>query len=437
MGFRQISPSLIHRLSLAVKGLRVYYPMTLIIQAVVVQRMNLTTGSILRTNHGAAQRALMALSMGVFLVLALVGIAPTAASSELQRMLQGEREVESQTRNERQQVLPTIFSDVLVRVSGTEAVLQNSQIRAELRNVNDYLLQFGYRTDEDTLYLLATFDESRVRDLLQRAGFTLWTGRRPQLLLWIAENHPERGVRLVSRAEQRPLIEKLRQASERRGLPMMMPLMDLQDQMAITPRDVWGRFEREILQASTRYPTEGVVSARVFRQAADASDGILLEPEDESAANYLPEELEVDAAYHYILEARVSIGDMRFVEVIEAADEGELVTEFVNRVADRVSALFIGETSEGTSEILVRMRGLQQLAHVLQAEQMLQQQGQVYRVQLRRYQQGTAEFAVQLNGGASWLAQALEFDRRIEREALNTDADISASEVALEFRWVR
>lgn len=399
--------------------------------------MKLTTGSIIRKSHSVSRSAFAGLAVGFALLLALIATAPAVASSDLQRMLQGEREVESQTRSERQQVLPTIFSDVLVRVSGTEAVLENSQVRAELRNVNDYLLQFGYRTEQETLYLLATFDERRVRDLLQRTGFTLWTGRRPQLLLWIAENHTERGVRLVSRAEQRPLIEKLRQASERRGLPMMMPLMDLQDQMAITPRDVWGRFEQEIMQASARYPTEGVVSARVFRQAVDASEGILLEPEDESATRYLPEELEADAAYHYMLEARVSIGDMRFVEVIEAADEGDLMTEFVNRVADRVSALFIGGTTEGASEVLVRVQGVQQLAQVLQAEQMLSQQGQVYRVQLRRYQQGTAEFAVQLNGGASWLAQALEFERRIEREALNPDADSAASEVALEYRWVR
>ncbi|WP_194755442.1 DUF2066 domain-containing protein [Aliidiomarina indica] len=371
------------------------------------------------------------------MALAMVMTFPVAANTDFQRLLQGERKVESQTRNERQQVLPSILSDVLVRVSGTEEVLNNSQVRAELRNVNDYLLQFGYRSDEEGLFLSASFDETRIRQLLQRAGFSLWTGRRPELLLWIAENHPEQGVRLVGRAESRPLIEQLREASRRRGLPMMMPLMDLQDQMAITPRDVWGRFEREILDASARYPTAGVVSARVFRQLADDSSSVLLGPEDESAANYLPEEMEEGRTYHYILEARVSVGDMRFVEIIEAADEGALATDFVNRVADRVAALFIGDTTEGTGEILVRVVGVNELANVLQVEHLLQQQGQVYRVQLRRYHQGTAEFAVQLNGGASWLAQALEFDRRIRRESLNNDADIAAQEIALELRWVR
>ncbi|WP_157981217.1 DUF2066 domain-containing protein [Aliidiomarina iranensis] len=373
----------------------------------------------------------------------LFSSAAFAQGNSLGDLLQADAPVNGQTRAERQRELPNLFQQVLVRVSGTTQVLENEIIRNEISSFNDYLLQYGYQSAENVISLQASFDERRVRDLLQRAGFPIWTGDRPQLLLWVAENNPDLGVRLVRRSEQRPFLEGLYSEAQRRGIRMLMPLMDLEDQMAVGARDVWGRFQREVLQASQRYPVAGVVSARMYSAEmpglesfddlsvdafTDAPDAVSLTPIEPNL----------------VMETTIVIGDMQFIEYVTAADEETLARNFVNQVTDRVAALFISQSDDGSELITLRFSGFSDIGQLLAAEQMLQQQGQVYRVHLAQYQQGIAEFHVQVNGGAAWLAQALAFERRVQRIAapeqdlpVVDDFDTAERKPTLEYRWLR
>ncbi|EGN75061.1 uncharacterized conserved protein (DUF2066) [Idiomarina sp. A28L] len=382
-----------------------------------------------------------------YLMLIMIAVAgftssasPAQANNTFADLLRAETAVANQTRAERQRELPNLFRQVLVRASGTTQVLENSIIRNEISSFNDYLLQFGYQGSGDTMLLQASFDERRIRELLQRAGFPVWTGDRPQLLLWVAESSADRGVRLVGRAEERPFLDGLYSEARRRGIRMLMPLMDLEDQMAIGARDVWGRFQREVMSASARYPVAGVVSARMYTAASGGIESV-----DTSAENE-PEPTLVDPLdTGLVLETTIIIGDMEFIEYVTAADEEALARNFVNQITDRVAALFIGQTDDGTDVIAVRFSGFNDIGQLLAAEQMLQQQGQVYRVHLASYQRGVAEFSVQVNGGAAWLAQALEFERRVQRIAANdllinidnSNDDDSQSSSVLEYRWLR
>lgn len=382
-----------------------------------------------------------------YLMLIMIAVAgftssasPTQANNTFADLLRAETAVANQTRAERQRELPNLFRQVLVRASGTTQVLENSIIRNEISSFNDYLLQFGYQGSGDTMLLQASFDERRIRELLQRAGFPVWTGDRPQLLLWVAESSADRGVRLVGRAEERPFLDGLYSEARLRGIRMLMPLMDLEDQMAIGARDVWGRFQREVMNASARYPVAGVVSARMYTAASGGIESV-----DTSAENE-PEPTLVDPQdTGLVLETTIIIGDMEFIEYVTAADEEALARNFVNQITDRVAALFIGQTDDGTDVIAVRFSGFNDIGQLLAAEQMLQQQGQVYRVHLASYQRGVAEFSVQVNGGAAWLAQALEFERRVQRIAANdllinidnSNDDDSQSTSVLEYRWLR
>jgi len=345
------------------------------------------------------------------LIFWLSSFSNVLANDSFAQLLQAEVEVNDQSRTQRQRELPNLFKEVLVRVSGTTEVVRHSIVRNELSSVNDYLQQFGYRREGDITYLQASFDEQRIRQLLQRAGYSLWTAERPQLLLWLAENSPSRGVRLVSRSEDREFLTALYSESQRRGMQMLMPLMDLEDQLAVGPRDVWGRFQREVVRASERYPVAGLVSARMFPIVSD------------------------DGAETLQLEAIVVVGEREFNETLNASSEAELARAFVNQVADRVANVFIGGADGEHETIRVRFSGFADLAQLLAAEQLLQQQGQVQQVHLSRYQQGMLEFVVQVRGSAELLVQALVFERRIE--ALPTRSDNEDNEVVLEYRWLR
>ena len=45
----------------------------------------------------------------------------------------------------------------------------------------------------------------------------------------------------------------LRARAAYRGMPLQLPLMDLEDQAGLTPADVWSGYQPGIRQASARY----------------------------------------------------------------------------------------------------------------------------------------------------------------------------------------
>ena len=50
-----------------------------------------------------------------------------------------------------------------------------------------------------------------------------------------------------------------------RGLPMTLPLMDLDDQLQVTPADVWGKLGESLDASALRYDAELVLIGRVAR----------------------------------------------------------------------------------------------------------------------------------------------------------------------------
>ena len=58
--------------------------------------------------------------------------------------------------------------------------------------------------------------------------------KRPEFLIWATE---ERGLeRLMVGQESNLIIDRLMEASERFGVPMQRPLMDLEDTLALSPQ---------------------------------------------------------------------------------------------------------------------------------------------------------------------------------------------------------
>ena len=132
------------------------------------------------------------------------------------------------------------------------------------------------------------FIPSRVDQWLETVGWPVWGAERPMTLLWVAVDGGwgERAILSAGLADPfavpdermssemlellRAVEEELRLAADERGLPITLPLMDLQDARAVTFVDVWGGFEQRVDAASSRYRAEAVLVARVRASALDA-----------------------------------------------------------------------------------------------------------------------------------------------------------------------
>lgn len=168
---------------------------------------------------------------------------------------------------ERQRGLKNALAQVLIKVSGSRSILVEPAAKQAVKNPLRYLSQFSYVNDNDgTQHLNVEFDEEAVRNLLLNNSLPLWQGDRPQVLLWLAIEKTSR--RQLIGTNSHPDTQKLIQAAmQRRGLPYLLPLLDLTDRSLVSVAEVWGGFRDVIRQASIRYSTEATVIGRLFQVA--------------------------------------------------------------------------------------------------------------------------------------------------------------------------
>jgi len=114
-------------------------------------------------------------------------------------------------------------------------------------------------------YLLdVSFASSIVEAKMADHGLAIWGSVRPSVLVWVAyEREGERSI--VGTSDAGDLVENLILLGEQRGVPLYLPVADLQDVSAIEIDDLWGLFPESVDQASERYHADAVVMMRVYQ----------------------------------------------------------------------------------------------------------------------------------------------------------------------------
>lgn len=173
---------------------------------------------------------------------------------------------ESQAQDEWQKSVQLGLSQVLERISSAP-IMQNSQVKYALDHAADYVEQYSYTGNQLTI----KYSPELVNQLVQKMGHTVWGQRRPKVVLWLAiEDNNQR--RLVGVETDPNLQTYLSDVARKNGIPLILPLMDLEDMSAITVTDVWGQFPSVLQQASLRYGAQTILLGRVFHNSAYAPD---------------------------------------------------------------------------------------------------------------------------------------------------------------------
>ena len=100
----------------------------------------------------------------------------------------------------------------------------------------------------------------------------VWGKVRPSVLVWLAlESDKFRS--LVSTEENPGITDFVHQQARRRGIPVIFPLLDLEDRANVHVSDVSGMFDEQILMASKRYAADVVVICQITRILPDLWEG--------------------------------------------------------------------------------------------------------------------------------------------------------------------
>ena len=234
------------------------------------------------------RRVIAAKSSLTLLVLLLV-VAQKLDAVTLENLYQAEVLSESQSDAQRRIDASEGLSQVLTRVSGRSDILQNPVIVAALKTPEQYYSEFSYARVEagndeaaalpqpglDPLpaetprqVMRIRFAPSLIAKILREADLPVWGSNRPSVLSWMAIDD-ESGRQVLGEANPSLFAKTLNQAARARGVPLLLPLWDLEDSRGVSSSEIWGRFLGRIEAASKRYSPDKIL---VFRAESEFSN---------------------------------------------------------------------------------------------------------------------------------------------------------------------
>lgn len=213
-------------------------------------------------------------TMVQWMVIAGLCLLGGAVQAQTPDLYSGEVAVVDETPATRDMALKQILGQVLVRVSGRSDVLSRAGAAQVLNAAASLVQQFRYRTETSgegpdsppRKYLRARFDAAALRRSMARHDLPVWLGGRPRVVLWVAIEESG-GRHLFNVADDDRIRRLLQQRARARGMPLQLPLLDLEDQAAITAADIWSGYAPVIRRASARYPHDVVLTGKLRRQA--------------------------------------------------------------------------------------------------------------------------------------------------------------------------
>lgn len=197
-------------------------------------------------------------------LLGALWLSGAVMAAEVSNIYEAEVAVSDQQTVSRQQAMRTGLAEVLVRVTGNGAVAQDPAFADLLDGAARYVQQYRYQAapgSAASLLLWISFDAKAVNQALRARGQPVWGSARPQLLVWMAVEGGD-GRQLVGAADSAG-YRGLETAARRRGVPVRLPLLDLEEQRSVTASDIWGGFHDRVMAASSRYQAQAVLIGRL------------------------------------------------------------------------------------------------------------------------------------------------------------------------------
>lgn len=187
-----------------------------------------------------------------------------ANAFEKEKLYQAQQVVVDQTRTTRNKAISEMFGQVLVKVSGQSKITDHPAIKTQLKSALSFATEFGFDDSDQGTKLSVTFNESLVDTLLKDNGFTLWDAKRPSVMLWMVYEDEQGARHILKEQSDAPLVITAKKAAARRGLPLLLPIWDLDDQLTVSVGDIWGQFEDKLSTANARYMSDYMILAKVL-----------------------------------------------------------------------------------------------------------------------------------------------------------------------------
>lgn len=192
-------------------------------------------------------------------ILALLMFFPisTVFAVKLTNLYQAEIPLASQTEDLKEQAIENGFKQVLIRLSGNPTITQNPIIRDSLMRSDYYVQDIAYSpvTTSSSEYLLQIrYDSADVNRLFKKARIPVWDpNNRPLMLVWLVVTNQNNQTMIVNNQGAGGLYSTLTEAANKLGLPLIFPMMDMDDLNEVSTNDIKAMVIPVLKSAAERY----------------------------------------------------------------------------------------------------------------------------------------------------------------------------------------
>jgi hypothetical protein len=285
--------------------------------------------------------------------LALVGVA--AQADTVSGLYQVREPIEGQGSEARAQATAKALDTLVLRLTGDPKAPQSPALANLRKDPQQIINQVGTEAGPPES-VLVEFDPGSTERALRQAGLALWGSNRPSILGWWLNENVD-GSSLVG--DGQAAAEPLRRAAQHRGLPLRLPLADLQEQLVANAKQLEGKDPGPLREASERYGANALLA--VHAQEADGK---------------------------WQGKWQLWLGDQREQGNAEGADQAALADAVLLAVSNRLAPRYVSRPGAG-SELQVQVQGMN-----LQRYAQLGQVLEPYGARLRMAEGGTLTYAV-------------------------------------------
>ncbi|MGB0832948.1 MAG: DUF2066 domain-containing protein [Psychrobium sp.] len=197
------------------------------------------------------------------LLAASFSVPNAALAQSSQSLYHASAPISDQSNTARNEAIKSMFGQVLVKVSGQSKITDHPTIQQEIAKALSYASGYGFNQSASGSELAVTFNEQLIDELLKQNGFTLWDAERPSVMLWLVYEDEQGNRQILNEQSSPQLLADIKQIAKVRGLPLLVPLWDLDDQMVVSAGDVWGQFEDKVAIANARYRSDYMILGKV------------------------------------------------------------------------------------------------------------------------------------------------------------------------------
>jgi len=260
-----------------------------------------------------------------FLFMGGLSLVCLASHAETVKGLYQVREpVSSQAPEERDQATQRALDTLVLRLTGDPKAAQSPGLAALRKDPQQIISQYGFDAGPPEV-LKVDFDPASTEQALRRAGLSLWGANRPSILGWWLNDATE-GSSLVG--DGQASAAPLRRAAQHRGLPLRLPLADLNEQIVATAPNLESADPAPLRSASGRYNADALLAVHAREEGGQ-----------------------------WQAKWRLWLGDQKEAGSVQGADQAAVADAVMLAVSQRLAPRFVVKPG-ASSEQLLEVQGM-------------------------------------------------------------------------------